>query len=348
MTDTAKLLAAAFGAAGCWPAVERALAPRAAALMALRLAEAGEPDWPAHLEVPVTGMLSGHAAMLAAWIDVRRRQGRLIVGLAGGQGSGKSTLAGFTAALLRREFGARVAVLGLDDLYLPRAERAALANSVHPLFATRGVPGTHDVGLGVELLDRLMGLAAVGDGVGARAGGAATVALPRFDKGRDERMDPAQWVEVAAPVDVVIFEGWCVGAPPQDEAALTHPCNDLERQEDAHGVWRRSVNAALMGDYQRLFGRMGALVYLRIPDFAAALRWREEQEAQLRTRAPTAMTPAEVIRFVAHYERLTVALRQASLRLADLLLELDDRHRLVAVTSGGGFRPRGFRRDSAL
>lgn len=336
MTQATPLLTAAIEAAGRWPGSERSLAPRAAALMALRLAEAGDPAWPAHLDVPVTGMLAGHGAMLAAWIE-RRLGGhgrRLVVGLAGGQGSGKSTLAGFTAALLRREYGCRVAVLSLDDLYLPRADRSELSRKVHPLFATRGVPGTHDAGLGLDLLDRL-------------TGDAGTVAMPRFDKGRDERMDVAQWSQVAAPVDVVLFEGWCVGVPPQADALLGPPCNDLEREEDAQGVWRRAVNEALKRDYAMLFARLGALVYLRVPDFAAVLRWREEQEVLLRRRAPAAMTPAEVVRFVAHYERLTIALHRAAPGLADLLLDLDAEHRLVAVAAGGAWRQRGFRRHSA-
>ncbi|MCC5886394.1 MAG: kinase [Gammaproteobacteria bacterium] len=273
--------------------------------------------------------------MLAAWIAGRLQGRRLIVGLAGGQGSGKSTLAGLTAAVLGQEFGCRVAVLSLDDLYLPRTERAELARSVHPLFATRGVPGTHDAGLGLALFDQL-------------TGAAGRVALPRFDKGRDERMEAAHWTQVEAPVDVVLFEGWCLGVPPQDVAALAQPCNDLERKEDAEGIWRRTVNDALMGDYAELFARMRALVYLRVPDFAAVLRWREEQEARLRSHAPGAMTPAEVLRFVAHYERLTVALRQAAPGMADLLIDLDAEHRLVAVASGGAWRQRGFRRHSAL
>lgn len=335
MKQAATLLAAALDAAGRWPGVERALAPRAAALMALRLAEADESSWPAHLEAPVTGMLAGHGAMLAAWIQRRRGEEPLLLGLAGGQGSGKSTLAAFTAALLRREYGCRVAVLGLDDLYLPKAERAALAQRVHPLFVTRGVPGTHDVDLGLKLLDQL-------------TGAAGRVALPRFDKARDERLEPAAWSEVEVPVDVILFEGWCVGAPPEDPEALHEPCNELEREEDARGEWRQAVNAALMGDYATLFGRLQALVYLRIPDFEAALRWREEQEAELRTRASGAMSAAELRRFVAHYQRLTLAFRRAAPALADLLIDIDGAHRLRAVTSGGALRRRGFRRHSAL
>ncbi|HEX4847424.1 MAG TPA: kinase, partial [Novosphingobium sp.] len=104
--------------------------------------------------------------------------GLFVLGLSGSQGSGKTTLvAGLEQALEAQ--GLRVARLSLDDLYLTRAERIALGQSVHPLLATRGVPGTHDVALGLEVIAAL------------ERGKAA--ALPRFDKGRDDRADPATW-----------------------------------------------------------------------------------------------------------------------------------------------------------
>lgn len=330
----ASIIDAAYGAAAVWAEAQRALAPRAAALMAARLAADEVPDWPTHLPEPVAGMLAGHAALLAAWIHARHRGAPLAAGLAGGQGSGKSTLAALTARLLEREFGLRSAVVSLDDLYLSRAARAELAQSRHPLFVTRGVPGTHDVARGIELLDALLGSA------GERA-------LPRFDKGRDEPQPEAAWPRLTTPVDVVLFEGWCVGAEPESDAALAEPVNDLEREEDAEGHWRRAVNAALAGPYAELFRRLDALVFLAVPDFTAARRWREEQEAVLRQRTEGAMSPADVQRFVAHYERLTRAMLTSMPARVDLCLRLDPEHRIAAVGPGGAWRARGFRRDSA-
>lgn len=317
-----------------WPLPQCALAPRAAVLMARRLAEADDPRWPQRLEGETAAMLGVHGALLAAWIQARRRGQPWRVGIAGGQGSGKSTLTGLIAAMLEAEYGLRVAVLGLDDLYLPQARRLELARQVHPLFATRGVPGTHDVELGLDLCQRLFGPA-------------AEVALPRFDKGRDDRLEPGQWPRLEAPVDVLLFEGWCVGAEPQTAAELALPCNDLERQEDADGRWRQAVNAALAGPYANLFAGLDALLLLRVPDFAAVRRWREQQEAELRRHSPGAMAPAAVQRFIDHYQRLTEAqLRRAPGRV-DLLLDLDAEHRIAAVHPGGAWRGRGFRRDSA-
>ena len=220
-----------------------------------------------------------------------------IVGLCGPQGSGKSTLAASLRCLMEVR-GARVAVLALDDLYLGRAERMALAQRVHPLLATRGVPGTHDVTLGLDLLARLRG--------------ARPVALPVFDKARDDRLPEAAWQSVPAPLDVLLFEGWCVGARPQAEPALIEPVNALEREEDPQGIWRRYVNAALAGDYQRLFAPLDELVLLQAAGFEQVYAWRLEQERTLRERlqregrdVAATMDAAQMARFVSLFERLT-------------------------------------------
>jgi D-glycerate 3-kinase len=222
----------------------------------------------------------------------RARQAPIFIGLCGPQGSGKTTAVRVLRRLLETR-GRRTADLSLDDLYLTRAERRALAAKAHPLLATRGPPGTHDVDLGMDILARL------------RAPGFVTV--PRFDKARDDRAPKSEWNRVQGPADIVFFEGWCVGAVPQAVAALDEPLNALEREEDADGVWRRFVNAALAG-YQRLFREVDRLVLLAPPSFEVVVGWRIEQEQKLRARQPSGaavMTDAEVRRFVAHYERLT-------------------------------------------
>ena len=333
MAPAEERLSHAFDAASRWPAELRSLTPRAAALMGARLGESPPVVWPHHLSAARQGMLAGHGATLAAWIAVRQAAAAtpLVVGIAGGQGSGKSTLAGLSAALLEREYGRRVAVLSLDDLYLPRAERARLAEKVHPLFRTRGVPGTHDPEFGGQLLDRLTG----------RVPESSEVALPRFDKATDDRRAPADWTAVMAPVDVVLFEGWCVGATPQPDADLAEPINALEREEDPDGRWRRAVNAALARGYADLFARLDALVMLRLPDFEAALQFREAQEAELRHTSGSgsrAMDPAAVVRFVAHYERLTRHMLRDMPGDADLVLALDAGHAVTDVATGNAGR----------
>lgn len=250
----------------------------------------------------------------------RRRLGRTVVlGLCGPQGSGKSTGVEVLERLLT-ERRLATAVLSLDDLYLRRADRGHLADTVHPLLRTRGPPGTHEVALGLHALDAL-----------AMPGHAP---LPRFDKAVDDRVDAALWQEVATPVDLVLFEGWCVGARPQPEAALAEPINRLEAEEDAEGVWRRYVNTALAGDYQTFFSRIDRLVLLRPPAFEVVAAWRTEQEHKLRAArgdGAGVMSDAEVLRFIQHYERLS---RWIDLDLpgrADVVATLDAERRVTSV-----------------
>jgi D-glycerate 3-kinase len=213
----------------------------------------------------------------------------LVVGICGAQGSGKTTLVAQLSEQLR-ENGMAVAALSLDDLYKTHAERQRLAAEVHPLFATRGVPGTHDIALGLETI------AALERGEGAL--------LPRFAKAADDRLPAQEWPRAPANCEVLLLEGWCLGARPQ--ADVMEPVNALEADEDPHAVWRSYSNAALAGDYQALFARIDLLVLLAAPDWPVVAQWREQQEAELRANdGPAVMSPAELTRFIQHYERLT-------------------------------------------
>jgi D-glycerate 3-kinase len=241
----------------------------------------------------------------------RREQRPTIIGLCGAQGSGKTTLAAALAKSLTGK-GIATAALSLDDLYLTRAERHRLAETIHPLLATRGVPGTHDVALGLAVLDELA------------AGKAA--ALPRFDKSRDDRAPRADWDSAPAQTQVLLFEGWCVGARPEPEAALAIPVNALEAAEDPHGVWREYANRALAGPYAALFGRIDYLILLAAPGFEIVRSWREQQEAELRQQAGPdgsgVMKPEEVVRFIQHYERLTRHILREMPARADMVVRL--------------------------
>lgn len=242
-------------------------------------------------------------------VEWRKPGGPLVVGLCGPQGSGKSTIAAKVADELTRS-GLRCAILSLDDLYLNQATRAALAANLHPLFVTRGPPGTHDVALGISVLDAL------------RAG--QSVTLPRFDKGRDNPAVKSTWPPIDAQCDIILFEGWCVGARPQNASALSKPINRLERLEDGNGVWRSAVNAALMGSYQQLWRRIDRLILLKAPSFSVVTAWRDGQEQALRAQgAPAAMGDAQIARFVQHYERLSLHIASEMPGRADMVLALD-------------------------
>lgn len=234
-----------------------------------------------------------------------------VFAISGLQGSGKSTLARQIAAE-GEAAGLRIAVLSLDDLYLTREERQRLARAVHPLFATRGPPGTHDVALGCDVLDALK--------VGRN------VALPRFDKLADDRVASAAFARIAGRVDLVLFEGWCVGATPESDAALTTPLNALERDEDPDGRWRHACNDALRRDYPALWSRIDALWFLQPPGFEVVRTWRWQQEQTMVAHAPsrTGMDRAQLDRFIQHYERTSRHLLATLPAIAERTIVLDE------------------------
>ncbi len=258
--------------------------------------------------------------------DDRRRLGRsMIAGLCGSQGSGKSTFAAVLSILLET-MGLTTAILSLDDLYLTSGERRALARDRHPLFAIRGPPGTHDVALGERTLGALT------------EDRSALVDLPRFDKASDTRLRPDARAGVKAPVDVVLFEGWCVGARPQPAHELARAINALEHDEDAEGDWRREVNRALGAEYQTLFSRLDLLVLLQAPGFEHVRAWRTLQERKLALRlkaegrADKVMDAAALDRFIMYYERLTRWILREMPGRADVVIRLGPDHEVVEMS----------------
>lgn len=256
-----------------------------------------------------------------AWASLSGARRPFIIGISGAQGSGKSTIARRLAAAFggRRQ---RTVILSLDDLYLDRDARLRLANDAHSLFATRGVPGTHDVALGVQILSALRGR--------------RSAIMPGFDKGLDALAPEREWARVDVPVDAVIFEGWCLGAAPAPEADLVEPVNELERMEDADGAWRHAVNNALAGSYQTLFGLIDRLYFLRAPSFEIVRQWRGEQERKLADTAPSdrrayVMSEREIARFIAHYERITRHMMKELPNRAHMTLQLDNARNVTAV-----------------
>jgi D-glycerate 3-kinase len=247
--------------------------------------------------------------------------GPVVIGVCGAQGSGKSTAAAQAAVTLAAH-GLPTAIVSIDDIYLTRAERQTLAAEIHPLLRTRGVPGTHDVALGLEVLDGLK------DG--------RSVRLPRFDKASDDRRPIRDWPLSPPGCRVILFEGWCVGARPQADADLVAPVNALEASEDADGRWRRHVNARLAGEYQALFARLDRLVLFAAPDFAVVEAWRTQQELDLRDAGGGGgrggMTDAEIVRFVQHYERLTRHILRDMPRYADMTAYLDTDRRITDIS----------------
>lgn len=248
----------------------------------------------------------------------------ILIGVNGSQGSGKTTLTDFLCCCLEADFGLTSARLSLDDVYLTRADRAELGTRIHPLLATRGVPGTHDMTL---LLDTLKALLDPAHAVGSR--------LPAFDKSIDDRSPLSDWVEVATAPSVILLEGWCMGATPQSPALLAEPINNLEREEDAQGVWRSYVNDCLTQQFPPVYALVDQWLMLQAPSFDCVFRWRQEQEKKLALSrggmTDEMMDDAELVRFVAHFERLTRHCLSTLPDRVDHLLVMDERRAIIAA-----------------
>ena len=264
-------------------------------------------------------------------LRARDESGRaILVGVSGAQGSGKTTFARFLSEWLERRLRLSAVCVSLDDFYLTKAGRRTLARRAHPLLETRGVPGTHDIALAHRILDAL-----------TRPGAGRKVAVPAFDKAADDRAPERDWPRADAPTDIVLLEGWCVGARPQPPEALSHPVNKLEAAEDRDAAWRIGVNERLRADYAELFGRLDLLVMLRVPSFDRVFEWRALQERKLREGLDDASTgceeasglsPAGLKRFIRHYERLTRHMLRTMPAYADIVIGIDGNHRMTGYT----------------
>ena len=248
----------------------------------------------------------------------------ILIGINGAQGTGKSTLAKLITALLT-EKGHNVANLSIDDFYLSKAKRQQLATEVHPLLVSRGVPGTHDTNQALRTIQALK-----------TASDSDTVILPKFDKSIDDCCTEESWPSVKGSVNVIILEGWFVGARPQDSAELETPINPLESNEDSDGQWRHFVNQQLEAHYQIMFSQLDLLIMLKAPAFEQVYEWRKLQEQKLRKQAGDAatglMNDTEITRFIQHFERLTRHCLKHLEDKADLVFHLDKNHKVSSQT----------------
>lgn len=256
-------------------------------------------------------------ALIEAIIRAARaeRPGRpAIVGLAGPQGAGKTT---FCARFLA-DTSWRVAHFSLDDVYLTKAERTHMAKAVHPLFATRGPPGTHDLDLAKRTITML---------TSARPNDRTP--LPRFDKSSDERIPESEWPVFVGRPDAILVDGWCLGANVPTGMAV-EPLNPLEEEEDPHRIWRNHMLAPLATRYPLFFALFDLFIYLRGPNFDVVRHWRFEQEEELLGRRLADDEAENMHRFIDHFERITRAMIDGQHR-ARFIVQMDAFRRILAV-----------------
>jgi D-glycerate 3-kinase len=253
--------------------------------------------------------------------DYQKNKKIKIIGLTGGQGAGKSTITQIIKLILNYKYNLKVVYFSIDDFYKTLKERNKLSKNVHKLFKTRGVPGTHDTKLLKKTFSDLV------------KKNFKPVSIPSFDKSKDDRVPKKKWKKIYKQPQIIIFEGWCVGAMPQKNKNLIKSINTLEKNEDAKLLWRNKVNKELKHEYRKIFNKIDRLIFLKVPNFKCVYKWRllQEKKLQLTSKGKKIMSPVQVRQFIMYYERITMQMLKDLTGKAYAVLYLDKKHRFSKI-----------------
>jgi len=241
----------------------------------------------------------------------------LILGFSGGQGSGKTTITGILKIILKKFFKRRIHVSSIDNFYKTLEDRNKISNKIHSLLKTRGVPGTHDINLVKNFFNII------------RKKRFKKIKLPKFEKAMDNRLEKKYWFNIKQKPEIVILEGWCVGARPQSNSLIKTPINILEKYEDKDLKWRKYVNEKLKKEYKKLFAMIDHLIFMKIPNFKVVFKWRLLQEKKLKKKSYSnkkIMSYNEIKRFIMFYERITLQMMKDLSKSASVLMLLKKNH----------------------
>ena len=259
------------------------------------------------------------------WIAKKAKNRKpFIVGLSGGQGTGKTTISSIMSIILKKYFKLNIFKISIDDFYKTRKERFLLSKKIHNLLKTRGVPGTHDTNIILDFLNKV------------KHKNFKPLKLPKFNKATDDRFKKELWYSINKRPDVIIFEGWCIGARPQKNYQLKKHINSVEKLNDQNLIWRKYVNYQLKKNYRKLFNQLNCLLYLKAKNFNLLQKWRLKQERKLLTFSKEyknlkIMNKKEVINFMKTYERITENMFKDAPKYASIILNLNSNHQIKSV-----------------
>ena len=258
---------------------------------------------------------------ISFWIENKyKKKGKtLILGFSGGQGSGKTTIAKILKIILKKFFKRKIYISSIDDFYKTLSDRNKMAQNIHPLFKTRGVPGTHDVNL-IEKFFYFL-----------KKNKFFKIKLPKFDKSQDNRLKEKYWFNIKERPEIVILEGWCVGAKPQSNFLIKKPINSLEKYEDKDFTWRKYVNKKLKREYRKIFLMIDYYIFMKIPNFKVVFKWRLLQENKLRKNSKfkkNIMSYNEIKRFIMFYQRITLQMIKDLSKSASVVVLLKKNHEI--------------------
>ena len=259
------------------------------------------------------------------WISKKaKKKSPLIIGLAGGQGSGKTTISSILSLILKKYFKLKVFKISIDDFYKTKKQREILSKNKHSLLLTRGVPGTHDIKIMLDFFRKI------------KTKNFKSLKLPKFNKANADRYKKKHWYKLKSRPDVVIFEGWCVGAKPQSLRLLKKPINTIEKAYDKSLKWRRFVNLQLKTNYKKLYSQLDSLLYLKVKNFNLLKKWRIKQEEKLWLKAKSRknlkiMNKKEVINFMQTYQRITEQMFKDAPKYSSIIMNLNKNHQIHKI-----------------
>ena len=261
---------------------------------------------------------------ISFWIENKyKKKGKtLFLGFSGGQGSGKTTVAKILKIILKKFFKREIYVSSIDDFYKTLKDRNEMSHTIHPLFKTRGVPGTHDISLVKKFFDFI------------KKRNFKKFKLPKFDKSMDDRLKKKYWSNIKKRPEIVILEGWCVGAKPQSNSIINKSINVLEKYEDKHLIWRKYANEKLKKEYKKLFAMIDHFIFMKIPNFNVVYEWRLLQESKLRKKSHSSkkiMSYNEIKRFIMFYERITLQMIKDLSKSASVVIFLKTNHKIKKI-----------------
>ena len=270
-------------------------------------------------------MIRSFLIPICFWISKKaKKKSPLIIGLAGGQGSGKTTISSILSLILKKYFKLKVFKISIDDFYKTKKQREILSKDKHSLLLNRGVPGTHDMKIMLDFFRKI------------KTKKFKSLKLPKFNKANDDRYKKKHWYKLKSRPDVVIFEGWCVGAKPQSLRLLKKPINALEKAYDKSLKWRRFVNLQLKTNYKKLYSQLDSLLYLKVKNFNLLKKWRIKQEEKLWLKAKSRknlkiMNKKEVINFMQTYQRITEQMFKDAPKYSSIIMNLNKNHQIHKI-----------------
>ena len=270
-------------------------------------------------------MIKSYLIPLCFWISKKANIKKpYFVGLAGGQGTGKTTTSSLIKIILSKYFKLDVFRISIDDFYKTRKERISLSKRIHPMLMTRGVPGTHDINMMLNFFKK------------SKSKKFKRLKLPIFNKSIDDRFSKKHWYDLKKKPDVIIFEGWCVGAKSEKNNTLKKTINLMEKTKDQKQIWRKYVNDQLKSKYKKLYSQLNCLIYLKAKDFSLLQKWRLKQERKLWVKSKKnlntkIMSKDNVLTFMQTYQRVTQNMFKYTPKYASVIINLNSNHQIKSA-----------------